>query len=311
MEPVSARAGAADTPSSPASRGGADTLAGVGDPGVAGRVSRPVFFLTDFGLRDAFVGICHGVIAGTAPAVRVIDLCHEVPRGDVRRGAALLAQAVPALPPGVLLAVVDPGVGTARRAVVLSAGGFSLVGPDNGLLAAATDALGGVEAAHQITTTRLTRPTRSATFHGRDVFAPVAAHLAAGVPAAAAGPAIDPDTLVRLPAPAARRVPGGVAGEVHTIDGFGNAQLSVPAALAAEAGLRHGLRLVVRTPRGAAATVFARAYGDAAPGTLLCLIDSSDLLALAVNQGDAAASLGLAVGDEVVITAAKPADPHT
>jgi S-adenosyl-L-methionine hydrolase (adenosine-forming) len=270
---------------------------------VTHRLPRPIGFLTDFGLRDAFVGICHGVIAATEPTVRVIDLCHEVRRGDIHRGAALLAQAAPVLPPAVLLAVVDPGVGTARRAVVLTAGAFTLVGPDNGLLTTAADALGGVDAAYEITEPRLTRAERSATFHGRDVFAPVAAHLAAGVPAAEVGPALAADSLVRLPAPSARRVPGGVAGEVYTIDDYGNTQLAVTAALAAEAGLRPGTRLTVRTPRRAVTAVVARAYGDAEPGALLCLVDSSGLLALAVNQGDAMALLGLAVGDEVVLTA--------
>jgi S-adenosylmethionine hydrolase len=262
---------------------------------------RPICFLSDFGLRDAFVGVCHAVIADTAPFVRIIDLCHEVPRGDVRRGGRLLAQAAPVLPTAVVLAVVDPGVGTARRAVVLTAGGSALVGPDNGLLPDAADALGGVDAAYEITARRLTRADRSATFHGRDVFSPIAAHLAAGVSPAEVGPAIPVDSLVRLPTPTARQIPGGVAGEVYTIDGYGNAQLSVPAALASRAGLRAGQRATIRTPRGERATVVAHAYGDAEPGALLCHVDSSDLLALAINQGDAAASLDLAVGDEVEV----------
>src|SRR5277367_192680 len=161
-------------------------------------------FLTDYGLEDGFVAACHGAAARIAPAARIIDITHLVQPGDVRRGAAVLAQTVGYLPPAVHVAVVDPGVGTARRAVAVAAGDSILVGPDNGLLSWAISALGGATRAVQLTNGDLWLHPVSATFHGRDIFVPVGAHLAAGADLAQAGDEIDVNDLVALPAPTSR-----------------------------------------------------------------------------------------------------------
>lgn len=249
---------------------------------------------TDYGRWDGFVAACHGVIARTAPGVRVIDVTHEVPPGDIRRGAAVLAQTLPYLPPAVHVAVVDPGVGTDRRAVALQTPGGVLVGPDNGLLPWAADALGGIAAAAELTN-QAWYAGRSRTFHGRDVFAPVGARLAAGAPLAEAGPAIDPAGLVRLPDPVVRSGDGWIEAEVLTVDRFGNVQLAADGAAAS--GL--GRDLMVGGLPAARGTTFA----DAPPGGLVVLVDSADRLAVAVHGGRAAVVLGVAPGDLVRITA--------
>jgi S-adenosylmethionine hydrolase len=262
---------------------------------------RWIGFVTDYGLRDAFVGVCHGVIGRIAPDARVIDVCHLIAPGDVRRGAAVLAQAAPYLPPAVLLAVIDPGVGTARRPLALAAGASLLVGPDNGVLLPAADALGGVHAAYEITAPELMLATVSATFHGRDVFAPVAAHLAAGTPLSDVGRPVLLDTLVRLPRPEAWAVAGGAEGEVVTVDRFGNVQTSIGADLLEGAGLRPGGRLTVRCGDAEFQMPYARTFGEVPPGRLLGYLDSSDLFAVALNQGDAAKALHADVGDRVTV----------
>src|SRR6266852_3216503 len=155
-------------------------------------------FLTDFGLEDGFVAACHGVAARIAPAARVIDITHLVPPGDVRRGAAVLAQTVPAMPPAVHVAVVDPGVGTTRRAVAIEAKGGILVGPDNGLLSWAIGPLGGATRAVLLTNQKLWNHPVSPTFHGRDIFMPVASHLATGTSMTEAGTEVDLSELVML-----------------------------------------------------------------------------------------------------------------
>ncbi|WP_018785934.1 S-adenosyl-l-methionine hydroxide adenosyltransferase family protein [Micromonospora sp. CNB394] len=253
-----------------------------------------VSLTTDYGLADGFVAACHGVLARLAPAVRVIDVSHLIPPADVRRGAAVLAQTVPYLPWGVHVAVVDPGVGTARRGVALAAPGGLLVGPDNGLLIAAAEALGGVTAAVELTNPEWLGPSVSRTFHGRDVFAPVAARLALGAPPAGAGPAVDPGALVRLPEPVVRAEPGGLRAEVLTVDHFGNVQLAAPGALL------DGLpsRLLVNGHEA----VHGRTFGDAEPGTLVVYVDSAGRVAVAVNTGRAADTLHTAPGDVVTIT---------
>src|SRR5215475_6774739 len=189
-----------------------------------------ISFTTDYGEADGFVAACRGVIARLAPGVRVIDVSHQVPPQDVRRGAGVLAQTVPWLPPAVHLAVIDPGVGTPRRGLCVLAGPSVLVGPDNGLLLPAADKLGGPGAAYELENAKYWQPTVSATFHGRDVFAPVAAHLCTGVEPSALGPALPVDSLVR---PAIPLVAVGVArieAEVQAVDGFGNAQLAATGA---------------------------------------------------------------------------------
>src|SRR2546421_1272866 len=183
---------------------------------------------TDYGLSDGFAGVLHGVIATQAPWVRVVDVTHQVPPGDVSRGAAVLAQAVGYFPPAVHVGVVDPGVGTARRAVAIETPRGLLVGPDNGMLTGAADVLGGVVSVVRLANSSWFRAQVSNTFHGRDVFAPVAARLAAGVPLADAGPPLDPATLVRLPEPVVQVGDGYLEAEVLTVDRFGNVQLAAP-----------------------------------------------------------------------------------
>jgi S-adenosylmethionine hydrolase len=249
---------------------------------------------TDYGLSDGFVAACHGAIATLAPTVRVIDVTHLVAPGDVPRAAAVLAQTVPHLPPAVHVAVVDPGVGTARRGVAILTPGGVLVGPDNGLLPWAADALGGPTHAVELTNADWFAPEVSHTFHGRDVFAPAAARIAVGFDLAAAGPAVDPATLVRLPDPVVESGPGWLEAEVLTVDRFGNVQLAAPAA--ALDGL--GKALSVGGVRAVQGTTFA----DAPAGGLVVFADSAEQVAIAVNGGRAAVVLAVTPGDMLRIT---------
>ncbi|MFI6266787.1 S-adenosyl-l-methionine hydroxide adenosyltransferase family protein [Micromonospora sp. NPDC051006] len=260
---------------------------------------------TDYGLTDGFVAACHGVIARIAPVARVIDVTHLVPPADVRRGATVLAQTVPYLPVGVHVAVVDPGVGTARRGIALASPGGFLVGPDNGLLLDAADALGGVSAAVELTDPAWLAPRVSTTFHGRDVFAPVAARLALGAPLAEAGPALDPTELVRLPTPVVTAHPGGFTAEVLTVDTFGNVQLAAAADLLD--GLPPAVRVTARAPGAAVEpgpgwpAVRGRTFGDAPAGGLVVHPDSAGRVAVAVNRGRAVELLGVTPGDLLTI----------
>lgn len=269
-------------------------------------MSGPIItFLSDYGLRDDFVGVCHGVIAGICPAARVIDITHGIPRQDVRAGALALAGALPYMPAGVHLAVVDPDVGASRRAVALAFGdGRLAVGPDNGLLLEAGAACGGVVQAVDIGASPLRLQPVSATFHGRDIFAPVAAHLAAGTPLGEAGTPVDPDVLVRLELPRPAFEPGGAIGaHVLYVDGFGNAQLDVTHQDLDGSGLSLGapVRVVLGSARPPVTARFLRTFAEAAPGELLVYEDAYRRLAVAVSHGSAAERLGLAAGDELRI----------
>jgi S-adenosylmethionine hydrolase len=244
---------------------------------------------TDYGLSDGFVASCHGVIARLAPEVRVIDVTHLVKPGDVPRAAAVLAQAVPHLPPAVHVAVIDPGVGTARRGVVVRTPGGVLVGPDNGLLPWAADALGGAGEAIALTNRQWFARDVSRTFHGRDIFAPVAARIAAGAEISDAGEAIDPAGLVRLPDPVVTVGDGWLEAEVTTIDRFGNVQLAADGS--ALDGLTGTLTVGgVRAVRGAT-------FADAPPGGLVVFVDSAGRVAIAVNGGRAVVVLAVTPGD--------------
>jgi S-adenosylmethionine hydrolase len=259
-----------------------------------------VSLTTDYGLSDGFVAACHGVLARLAPAVRVIDVTHLVPPGDVARGAALLAQTVPHLPAAVHMAIVDPGVGTARRAVVLVTPNGLLLGPDNGLLPAAAAALGGVAAAYELTNPEWTTGAVSATFHGRDVFSPAAARLALGADPADAGAPVDPADLTRLPDPLVAVGEGFLEAEVLTVDRFGNVQLAADADALRQAGLDGpGARLRV----GGLHAVAGRTFADASPGELVIFIDSAGKVALAINGGRAVVVLSATPGDVLRVTA--------
>lgn len=261
-------------------------------------MTRPIVFLTDYGRSDAFVGVCHGVMARIAPAARVIDLSHAVPRQDVLRGAVEVARAVPYLPEdSIYVAVVDPGVGSDRRAVATAAGGALLVGPDNGVLSLAWQALGGVETAVEISSPKVILEPVSRTFHGRDVFAPAAAHLATGIPLEELGPPVDAASLVRLDVPAPMVAPGAIGARVTATDGFGNVQLNATQRDLDAAGVAGGRVLVVNGRRVPRAGTFAE-LPEREPGII---VDSEGFLAIVVNRGNAAAMLGLAAGDAVVV----------
>ncbi len=247
---------------------------------------------TDYGVSDGFVAVLHGVLARIAPDARVIDVTHDVPPGDVARGAAVLAQTVAALPVGIHVAVVDPGVGTARRAIAVRTPHGILVGPDNGLLLPAADALGGPEAAIELTNASWHAPSPSATFHGRDIFAPVAARLAAGAAFADAGTQINTLSLVHLPAAHIVVGDGFVEADVLTVDHFGNVQLAAPATVALGTGsvLVNGID-----------AHYGTTFGQVAPGSLVVFGDSAGHLAIAVNRGRATDVLHVSPGDRVRI----------
>jgi S-adenosylmethionine hydrolase len=268
-----------------------------------------VTFLSDYGLDDDFVGVCHGVIAQIAPDVRVIDVTHGIGRHDIRAGALVLRRALEYLPAGVHLAVVDPGVGSTRRAVALRCGGDLasdgpaprlLVGPDNGLLWLAAQRVGGVREAADIGRSPLRLEPVSTSFHGRDIFAPVAAHLAAGVPLAHVGEPLDPAVLVRLELPCAHVTSDGLVAHVLHSDGYGNAVLDAAPEDLAAAGLRRGEPVMVGRRRADYATTFA----DVLPGELVLYEDGYRAVSLAVNRGSAMAALGLAPDDEILISPA-------
>jgi S-adenosylmethionine hydrolase len=258
-----------------------------------------ITFLSDYGRDDDFVGVCHGVIATIAPDARVIDVTHGIDRHDVRTGALVLRRALPYFPAGVHLAVVDPEVGTERRAVAIRTAeeGRILVGPDNGLLALAAERFGGAVEAVDIARSPHRLEPSSATFHGRDLFAPVTAHLAAGAPLAEAGDPVDASELATLHIPAARRDDGGLVAHALAFDRFGNVMLDVEHAELVDSGLKLGHRVTVNDELAH----YARTFTDVPPGELLLYEDAYRTLALAVNRGSAALHLGLELDSEVRI----------
>lgn len=260
-------------------------------------MSRPVVFLTDYGLTDGFVGVCHGVIARIAPETRVIDLTHQVPRQDVLQGAVVLGRATRYMPDdAVYLAVVDPGVGSERRPLaVRTRAGADLVGPDNGLLSMAWTELGGIELAVEISSDDVLLRPVSRTFHGRDVFAPAAAHLASGLEIEDLGPGVPAQDLHVVDLPGPMVTPGMVGARVVAVDGFGNIQLNATPAELEAAGVGPMLAIGPRdVPRVAT-------FADVSPGACAAIVDSDGFVALVVNRGSAAQLLGLSVGDAVVL----------
>jgi S-adenosylmethionine hydrolase len=227
-----------------------------------------ITFLSDYGLRDDFVGICHGVMLTICPQARVIDLTHGITRHDVRAGAIVLGEALPFLPVGVHLAVVDPDVGAQRRAVALRlADQRLLVGPDNGLLWLAAQSVGGALEAVDIARSTFRRQPVSATFHGRDIFAPVAAALAGGASLAEAGDPLDPAALVSLSLPAPRWMNGVLIAHVRYVDRFGNCALNVRHEELADSGLKLGRPATLELPRGVSlAATFVRTWAGPPPG---------------------------------------------
>jgi S-adenosylmethionine hydrolase len=264
---------------------------------------RPITFLSDYGYEDEFAGICRAVIARIAPDARVIDLTHGIERHAVERAAAVLTNALPYAPAGIHLAVVDPGVGSPRRALAVRAASEDriLVGPDNGLLWPAIERLGGVARAVDISLSGFRLEPMSATFHGRDVFAPVAAHLAGGARLADAGEEIAAETLTRIEATEPVIEEGRVVPHVVSVDRYGNAALDLAERHLPETGLQLGRALTVEASGSARPATFALTFADVPAGDLLLYVDSYGSLALAANRGDAAADLGIGPGAEIVL----------
>jgi S-adenosylmethionine hydrolase len=266
-------------------------------------VARPITFLSDYGYDDEFAGVCRAVIARIAPDAPVIDLTHGVTRHAIRQGATILANALPYAPAGVHLAVVDPGVGSTRKAVAVRVVSEDrlLIGPDNGLLWPAIERLGGAIEAADVSLSRFRLEPISATFHGRDIFAPVAAELARGTGLSAAGEQIQPGSLLALELSEPSIEAGRVIAHVAYVDRYGNAALDLRDRHLPETGLRLGWPLTVETGGRSFDAVFALTFADVPAGELMLYEDSYRSLALALNRGSAADRLQLAPGDEVVL----------
>ena len=261
-----------------------------------------ITLLTDYGHDDEFAGICRAVMRGIAPDVPIVDLTHGIPRYGVRQGAIVLRNALPFVPVGVHVAIVDPQVGTERRGVAIRTGdGRALVGPDNGLLSLAWEKCGGVVEAVDISRSPHRLEPVSATFHGRDIFAPVAAHLAAGAELAEAGQHVDPDELqvLALPQPEVRE--GEVMAHVLLVDRFGNASLDVGHADLAGSGLTLGKPVEIEVGGERFIAMFAQTFADVRPGDVILYEDAYRMLAVAVNRGDAASALRLNPNATVVL----------
>lgn len=275
---------------------------------MAARAHPPVItFLSDYGQLDEFVGVCHGVMARRCPGARVIDLTHAIPRHDVRSGAIVLRSALPFLPAGVHLAVVDPGVSAvgrhARRAVAIRTveQDHLLVGPDNGLLMPAAERLAGVAEAVDIgeSPERL-RPV-SRTFHGRDIFAPVAAALAAGEPLSAVGEPLPVSQLRRIGLPSAQMGIGLLTVHVLRSDTFGNLILDATNEQLIALGAMPGDTLTVSHSGAVRTARYAATFAEVTPGELLIYEDATRMVALAVNRGSAAELLGAGADDELTV----------
>ena len=256
-----------------------------------------ITFLSDYGRTDEFVGVVHSVIRCIAPEVAVIDLAHDIEPHDVRGGGLLLARSAQYLAPGVVLAVVDPGVGTDRRGVAIEVGGGQsyLVGPDNGLLAPAVSMVGGADRAVALTSTEHQLESPGPTFAGRDIFAPAAAHLALGVDLYELGEPVDPITLLPGVLPVSHEEDGWLVAEVLWVDRFGNAQLNIdPDEL-----VGWGERVRLRAGDQTRTAIAAAAYADLKVGDIGLVVDSYGMLAIAVDRGSAADELRVRAGDQV------------
>jgi S-adenosylmethionine hydrolase len=263
---------------------------------------RFITFLTDFGLQDDFVGTCHGVIKSIAPDVEVIDITHGIAPRRVLQGALVLANTVGYMPKGVHLAVVDPGVGGNRRPLALEdAAGRLYVGPDNGLLVPAAEGQGGIVRVHELANPDYALPSVSRTFHGRDLFAPAAAHLALGVPLEALGPPVDPEALARLDVPEPEIGANRIRATVLYVDTFGNIQLNLRREHLDEAGIEPGRQIELEVSGERYYVVAARTFADARPGDIILYEDSYRSVSIAINGGDAGAMLHTRPGQEIRI----------
>ena len=259
-----------------------------------------ITLLTDYGHDDDFVGVCHGVMRSIAPQTPIVDVTHGIPRYDVRRGALVLRNTLPYMPVGIHVAVVDPQVGTERRAVALRCRDERvLVGPDNGLLSLAWESSGGVETAVDVTRSQHRLEPVSATFHGRDVFAPVAARLAAGSELAEAGEPIAAGTLTQARLPEPRVEDGALVGHALTVDRFGNVGLNVRHEDMAGTGIGLGATVEIEAGGERYLASYAVTFADVKAGELIVYEDAYRTLAIAINRGDAAGTLAMAPDIEV------------
>jgi S-adenosyl-L-methionine hydrolase (adenosine-forming) len=287
-----------------------------------------IAFASDYGLADEFVGVCKAVMLGLVPDVRIIDLGHDIPPHNVRAGALLLVRSVQYLPDdSIVVAVVDPGVGTDRRLIGVEVAGGILLGPDNGLLAPAVALAGGARTVVSLENTEYHLPAPGPTFSGRDILAPAAGYLAGGVALTELGPVVDPAGLV----PGLVGLPetdegGAIVGEVWWVDRFGNCQLNVDPAELTAARVEPGDPVEVHLGNGIGghgigghgigghgigghgiggsgirAARWVHTYADAKPSELVLLVDSYGLLSLAMDRESAASALGLRAGSAVTL----------
>jgi S-adenosyl-L-methionine hydrolase (adenosine-forming) len=260
-----------------------------------------VSFLSDYGLTDEFVGVCKAVVLRAAPSAQIIDVTHGIPPFDVRAGALALARSIQYLPPGVVLAVVDPGVGTERRAVAVEVESGFLVGPDNGLLAPAVAMLGGASRVVSLTNPEYQLEAPGATFAGRDIFAPAAGYLAAGTALEALGEPIDPLSLVPGTVPLPKDEGGRAEGEVLWVDRYGNAQLNIDPGDLAALGVEPGGPLEIRCGQDRRTGRWVGSYAEAGPLELAVVVDSYGLVSLTLDRRPAAEELGLRAGSAVTL----------
>jgi S-adenosylmethionine hydrolase len=269
-------------------------------------VSKPVVFVSDLGLRDEFVGVCHAVIARISPGSAVIDISHGIAPHDTQTGGLVLAESLRFAPADAVgLAVIDPGVGTDRLAIAVETGsGRHLVGPDNGVLSLAWRADGGARRAVSIIAPEVVLQPVSSVFHGRDVFAPAAAHLAAGANLSALGPEVPASDLVevRLAEPDVEL--GKISGEVLDVDRFGNIRLNVRPSHLAAAGLADAAALHIATLGQEADAPRISTYGGVGVGQYGVIVDAWEWIAIIRYEANAAADLGVQSGDVVWLTAA-------
>jgi S-adenosylmethionine hydrolase len=259
-----------------------------------------ITFLSDFGLEDDFVGTCHGVIKGIAPDADVIDITHGIEPQSILQGALVFANTLPYMPQGVHVAVVDPDVGTPRRALVLRTDDERLLlGPDNGLLVPAAERVGGVEAAYEITNRRYALEPISATFHGRDVFSPAAAHLSLGLDPAELGSAVATEGLVRLEIPKAELGERRIRATCLYVDRYGNIQLNLTAGQVEPLGIVPGRQVEVELAMDRFYACAARTFAEARAGEIVLYEDAYGNIALAISRGNAAETFGVRAGMEV------------
>ena len=265
-----------------------------------------VTFLTDFGLVDDFVGICHGVMKRIAPEVEIIDITHGIEAHGVLQGALVLANTLPYLPEGVHLAVVDPGVGSPRRSLAVRSGdGRLFVGPDNGLLVPAAEKLGGIDAAFEVTNREYALEPVSATFHGRDIFSPAAAYLARGVAVEELGPAVDVGSLTRLDVPQPEVTGRRIRACCLYVDRFGNMQLNLTRGHLQQLGIEPGRQVELELASERYYAVAARTFADARGGEIILYEDAYENIAIAISGGSAAETFSARPGVDVRIRVAE------